>query len=104
MTLLGDLLEYLNTHRYILVIWGLSTGVAILLLMIVYRSRIPKMSWTINIELAVYCIVMGVLNWLNMYGVDTMIAGGLAAWLFTFAVLTTIVVFLVNKSRGLKYG
>lgn len=99
-----DLLRNLLEQRQILAILALSYGVAYLSLLIVYRSRFPKIAWIAQIELAIYLIVMGVLHGLYLYGVETGIAFGLATWLFTFAVLATSVLFLVNKSRGLRRG
>jgi len=100
MSLLGDLLK----QRQIWAILALSYGIAWLSFLIMRRSRIPKMAWIMNIELAIFLIVTGVLYCLDLYGVETGIAFGLAGWLFFFAVLTTIVVFSVNKLRGSRYG
>jgi len=95
MSLLGDLLAQTQ-------IWAtlaLLVGIAILTSMIVWRSRVQKIAWIINVELATYNIVIGALLWLRLYGVDVAIALGLTGWLFLSAVSATIVVFLVNKSR-----
>jgi len=89
--------------RGISAILALSWGIAYLLFLVTYKSRfksrLQKMALVTNVELAIYLIVMGVLNWLYLYGVDVAIAFGLAGWLFLFALSATIVVFLVNKSR-----
>jgi len=95
MSLLGDLLAQTQ-------IWAtlaLLVGIAILTSMIVWRSRVQKIAWIINVELATYNIVIGALLWLRLYGVDVAITLGLAGWLFLFALSATIVAFLVNKSR-----
>jgi len=106
MSLLGELLA----QRQIWAIVGLVGGSAYLLFLIVYRSRIiqkrpgSKTAWVLLIEMAIYNIVMGALHWFSLHGVDTTIAFGLAGWLYIFAALATIIVFLVNKSRGSGYG
>jgi len=103
MTLLGDLLA----QRQISAILGLTIGTALLLFLIVFRSRIiiqnrpgSKTAWVLLIEMAIYDIVLGALHELSLYGVDTTIAFGLAGWLFIFAALATIVALLINMSRG----
>lgn len=97
MNLLGSLLA----QSQIVAISALSYGIVYLSLLIVYRSRYKsprqKVAWAMQIELAAYLIVMGVLHWLNMYGVETGIAWGLAAWFFLFAALATIILYLINK-------
>jgi len=107
MTLLGDLLA----QRQIWAVLGLVGGAAYLLFLILFRSRIiiqnrpgSKTAWVLLIEMAVYNIVLGALHGLSLYGVDTTIAFGLAAWLFISAMLATIVVYLVNISRGSRLG
>jgi len=84
----------------IMAVLPLSIGVTVLPLMIVYRSRIPKMAWIIGIEGAINGIVVGVLQWLHLYGVDTTVARALAAGLFSFVIIATSVLFLVNELRG----
>jgi len=93
--------------RQTVAILALSAGVAILLFLAVYRSRIPKVAQIISIESAINGIVVGVLQWIHLYGIDTTIATALAIGLYTFAVIVTPVVFLVNesrKSRGPMHG
>lgn len=55
------------------------------------------MVWIVQIEVAIFVIVMGVLNCLYLYGVETRMAFGLAGWFFLFAVLATSAVFLGSK-------
>jgi len=62
------------------------------------------MVWIMLIEMALYSIVMGVLLWLRLYGVDTTIAGALAILFFSFAVLATSAAFLVSKLRSSRHG
>jgi len=107
MTLLGDLLA----QRQISAILGLTVGTALLIFLILFRSRIivqnrpgSKMAWILLIEMAVYNIVLGALHGLSLYGVDTTIAFGLAGWLFFFAALATIIVYLINVSRGSRHS
>jgi len=80
-------------------IFALSAGVAILLFLTVYRSRIPKVVQIISIESAINGIVVGVLQWLHLYGIDTTIAFALAIGLYSFALMATPIVFLVYGSR-----
>jgi len=98
MSLLGDLLA----QRHIWATLSLSIGIAILLLLILWRSRFEKMVWILLNGMAVYNVVIGVLHWLHLYGVDTTIAFGLAGWFFLLAVFTASVVFLGNKLRKLR--
>jgi len=104
MTLPGNLLEYLITHRYTLAILTLSYGIAYLSFLIACKSQFSRMAWIMQIELAVLLIVMGALHSLRLYGVKTGIAFGLAGWLFFFAVMTTLVIYLINMSRGSRRG
>jgi len=103
MTLLRNLLA----QSQIWAIVGLVGGGAYLLFLIVYRSRIiqnrpgSKTAWILLIEMAIFNMMMGVLHWLSLYyGVSAWIAGGLAGWLLVSAMLATIVVLLINISRG----
>jgi len=106
MTLLGDLLA----QRQIAAIVGLVGGSAYLLFLIAYRSRLiqkrpgSKTAWILQIEMAIYTIMIGVLHWLSLYGVNAWIAGGLAGWLLFSAMLATIIVLLINISRGSRHG
>jgi len=107
MTLLGDLLA----QRQIMAILGLTIGTALLIFLILFRSRIiiqnrpgSKTAWVLLIEMAVYNIVLGALHGLSLYGVDTTIAFGLAGWLFIFAASATIILYLINVSRVSRRG
>jgi len=99
-----NLLEYLLMQRHIWATLSLLWGIAYLLFLTMWRSRMPKISWILNVEPAVFLIVMGVLHWLDLYGVDTKIARSLAIWAFYFAVLATFAAFLVSKLRGSGRG
>jgi len=88
----------------IMAVLPLSIGVTVLPLMIVYRSRIPKLAWVISIEAAINGIVVGVLQWLHLYGVDTTVARALAAGIFSFAIIATPALFLVKESRRSMHG
>jgi len=100
MSLLGDLLA--QTHIW--ATWSLLGGIVVLLLLIMLRSRFEKMVWIMLIVMALYSIVMGVLLWLRLYGVDTTIAGALASLFFSFAVLATSTALLVSKSRSSRHS
>jgi len=89
--------------RQILTILTLSYGIVYLSFLIIRRSRFSKIAWTLQIEFAIFIIVMGVLNCLYIYGVETGVAFGLAGWFFLFAALATSVV-LLRKLRGSRYG
>jgi len=88
----------------ILATLALLFGAIFLSYPIIRRFRIPRMDLIISIEAGVYLIVAGFLDYLSLYGVETRIASTLAGWLFSFAMLTTSVIFLINKSRSSRHG
>jgi len=86
---------------------ALLSGAALLTYLIIRRSQIPRMDLIITIEVVVFLIVEGVLNYLSLYGVETRIVSTLdrwARWLFFLAVLTTSIIFMINKSINKSRG
>jgi len=101
VSLLGDLLA----QTRILATFGLLSGIAYILFLVVYRSRYKsRMVWIMQIELATYYIVMDALLLLQLYGVDATIVLGLVAWSLFFAMIATPIVFSVNKLRSSRRG
>jgi len=88
----------------ILATLALLSGTIFLLYSIIRRSRIPKMDLIISIEVAVFLIVAGVLDYLSLYGVKTIIDSALFFFLAFLALLITSVISLINKSRGSRRG
>jgi len=91
----------------ILATLALLSGAALLTYLIIRRSQIPRMDLIVTIEVVVFLIVEGVLNYLSLYGVETRITSTLdrwARWLFFLAVLTTSIIFMINKSINKSRG
>lgn len=86
----------------ILATLALLFGAIFLSYLIIRKSRIPRMDRIIIIEVAVFLIVAGVLDYLNLYGVETRMASTLARWLFFSALLATSFISMISKSRGSK--
>jgi len=86
---------------------ALLSGAALLTYLVIRRSQIPRMDLIVTIEVVVFLIVEGVLNYLSLYGVETRIVSTLdrwARWLFFIVVLITSVTFMINKSINKSGG
>jgi len=84
----------------ILATLALLYGIISLPYLIVRRSRFQKWDWIMNAELAVFLIVAGALDYLNLYGVKTAI-NSVSFFFFAFpALLATSIISFINKSKG----
>jgi hypothetical protein len=78
---------------YVLSLSALTFGIAYLIFLISRKTQFSKLVWIVQIELAFFVMVMGVLNMINLFGVDTGTVFGIVGWIFLLAIVVTLTIF-----------
>ncbi|MET1124980.1 MAG: hypothetical protein ABWW66_06955 [Archaeoglobaceae archaeon] len=75
----------------------LAFGVVYFAFLILRKNRFSKLAWVLQVEIVIFTILLGILNYLNEHVFDTGILHGLIGWIFFFAVLITVGIFYLGK-------
>ena len=81
------------SFSHVLSLSALAFGIAYLIFLISRKTQFSKLVWIVQIELAFFVMVMGVLNMINLFGVDTGTVFGIVGWIFLLAIVVTLTIF-----------